>query len=167
MPGRLDEAFDHRAPVANRVGKRQLERLRHHARNNDAAAVDLNGSADDRQVAAKAPLPEAVADDQPLHLQGLAVAGEIRLPGVPGGDVGQRLAASAIVDDFAFRDPCLVEVLPTAPDHHARVRIGVGQRPEQDSVDHGEDGAMGPDPERERDERREREPGVRTRARTP
>ena len=51
--------------------------------------------------------------------------------------------------DLGLGDPGLVEADPAAPDHHALVGVGVGQRLQQDGVDDGEDGAVGADPEGE------------------
>ena len=62
-----------------------------------------------------------------------------------------------VVGELAVGDPGLVEVLPLAPDHDARLRLRVGQGREQDRADDREDGRGRSDPERERQNRRRRE----------
>ena len=65
----------------------------------------------------------------------------------------QRCARAAVVEDLLSRQPGLVEADPAAPDHHAAIGLGVGQRREQHRADDAEDGRGGADAERERDQR--------------
>ena len=72
---------------------------------------------------------------------GIAVAGEVGLPGAPRGDVAQQPRALAVVAHLGRRHPCLVQPGPAAPHHHAPVRLAVRQRREQHGAEHAEDRA--------------------------
>ena len=84
---------------------------------------------------------------------GFSVAGDVDLPVAPGTHRRQGLSTSAVVDDFSCRHPGFVERRPLAPDHHRPIGIVPGQRPQQNGVYDAEDGRIGADAERQRQNR--------------
>src|SRR5688500_8532544 len=76
-------------------------------------------------------------------------------------DLAERLRPLAELEILRRRDPELVEPEPgeLARDHHELVGVRVAERLEDDAVDHAEDGAVGADPECQREDRENREPG--------
>ncbi len=97
------------------------------------------------------------ADARARDALGFLAAGQVHLSFAPGRDLLQRPAAPAIVHDLALGHPGLVERRPLAPDHHRAIGLGPRQRPEEHGVEHAEDGGVGADPERERQDGNGRE----------
>ena len=149
--------------------------------------VDADGTADGGRICAKARLPEGMREHDGVCIaigedaadQRAAAEGREKRRGDPGGaDLlgrpgerqggragrdqggifdGRRLdAAVEIVRDG---DLGMVAVLPGIPHEHQPLGLAVGQRPEQDAVEHREDGSVRPGGDSERQDRGDRKGG--------
>ena len=86
---------------------------------------------------------------------GLGVAGERRTPSADRCHALEHCALGAPVDEVARRRPLVggpAARTHVLPEHHQPIRGPVRQRPDQQRVDDGEDGGVGADAERDRED---------------
>ena len=102
-----------------------------------------------------------VVPAHPHRAQPLRVASrdERRIPGSNRRHLRERAAAVAQIVKRGVADVAGDPSASRSPIITSRSGIRVRQRPEEDGVDDAEDGGVGADAERQRHERREREPG--------
>ena len=169
------------------LANRQLEIGGQHSEDDVRLGVDADGTADGGRICAEARLPEGVREHDGVCIaigehaadQRATAEGREKRSGDPGGaDLlgrtgerqggragrdqggifdGRRLdAAVEIVRDG---DLCVVAVLPGVPHEHQPLGLSVGQRPEQDAIEHREDGGVRPGGDGERQDRGDRKGG--------
>ena len=88
--------------------------------------------------------------------------GEIHLRIPPRRRVVEHLRQGAVIHEIDGREPFVREALRIIrlPDHGELIRIRVGKRPEHDAIEYREHGGRRADAERQRQHRRNREPGT-------
>jgi hypothetical protein len=71
-------------------------------------------------------------------------ARQVKAPIIKSGHVVERLVLLFVIHEVRIRVPVLVHTHPliVEPDHRDAIRAFVRQRPEQDGIDHAEDGGV-------------------------
>src|SRR5471030_2932136 len=120
----------------------------------------LKGAAQKRSEAQG--FEEPGGDSHGLETLGLVADGEVEILAEVESNFRENLVADAEIQEVSRGHREVVPLGPDAEDADQAIRLRIGQRLEQDAIDHAENGAVAADGKRQNEHRNRRETGVLT-----